>query len=209
MGIESRRGAFHSLPLLTRLSIARSTSIKDKHPVSILFTHDSRGVSLILNIPSKCQKLNKIPSSDYCELILINPSIDPYQFTMIGTGLISSQVRPHSSSSAATRRIPTQPLFFLGRGTNGKVAGREHRRREKVTEHTVKLGGKSRAIIALGNGARACQVGWSARFFFWRLSQCGPNWRWECVWCIPDREGGTGCSHETWRAAGACQPCGS
>ena len=31
------------------------------------------------------------------------------------------------------------------------------------------------------------------------------NWKHDC---LPERDGGTGCSHEAWRA-GACQPCGS
>lgn len=34
MGIESRRGAAHSLPLLTRLSMARSTSVDGQHIAS-------------------------------------------------------------------------------------------------------------------------------------------------------------------------------
>lgn len=62
--------------------------------------------------------------------------------------------------------------------------------------HTVKLGGKGRNVLTLGDRTRA----WVQRM---SKSVCAAG---ENIDPVPDREGGAGCSQEAWRAAGACHP---
>lgn len=192
------------MPLLTRLSIARSTSRKGKKHtlVSILSTYTILAMSL--PVPRVPMKWLKLPRNCPSCLVQIIMNWFPSIHQLILSRFVSSQVRPRSSS-AATRRTPTQPLLFLlGPRNRRTVAGIEDTRRGKSTEHTVKLGGESRAIIALGNGARACQVRRVSEIFF--FDACAVRAELAMIVCIPDREGGTGCSHEAWRAVGACQP---
>lgn len=105
------------------------------------------------------------------------------QARQLGIGIINSSIGPIGACL-----VPNQATLIFGshpmcpsttalRLPRNQQYGREQRNRRKwrLTEHTVKLGGESRAIIALGNGARACQTG-SQRDFFFAPSQCWPNW---------------------------------
>lgn len=142
MGIESRRGAFHSFPLLTRLSIARSTSGKKKKRDQ----HSSQ----------------KVSNKKYAHVISTTASLQNHQH------LLRALCDSVFGEAIVEIQAEVCPYRQIGRKRPGY--------------HRV---GRPNSIL------------------FVNVSFCSGCSAFDP---IPDREGGAGCSQETWRAAGACQP---
>lgn len=108
MGMESRRGAFHSFPLLTRLSIARSTSANKQSAFIPFFSHFTL----------------------------------PVFTTSLALGVLEALRWPRPRSDP-------NGIFVVSTERRNELF------REKKAMHTVKLSGKGRTILALGNRTRA------------------------------------------------------
>lgn len=102
------------------------------------------------------------------------------QARQLGTGIINLSIGPITAClvpNQATLILGSHPMYpsttALHLPRNQQYRREQRNRKWKLTEHTVKLGGESRTIIALGNGARACQTGSQRDFFLHRRSAGG------------------------------------
>lgn len=132
MGIESRRGAFHSLPLLTRLSIARSTSSYRKKNYQVSTSTLSFLFFFLFFSQLKLCAASFVPM----------PSGRNYWCTRLNCAI-----------GCATYIVC---LSIFGRVTTNEP--RTRATREKNCDrnvHTVELRGESRAIVTLRDRARA------------------------------------------------------
>lgn len=192
------------MPLLTRLSIARSTSKKGEKThllASCPHTHTHCLSILATNLPvprngsENSQILPEFPSPDHCGI-----------FSSIRE-LISTGMFRHKSGHVHPRQPPAvfqQNRFIFFRPTNHRTAT-GMRIKEKENRPSIPSNWEEKAGLSSRWETELEPVkSESQRVFF--FAPFAVRAELAMVVCIPDREGGTGCSHEAWRAAGACQP---